>query len=251
MLAMASPIPVAPTIQDNPATTTGTPGISTTTEPDDPCRDQHRATPDQLRPGDLRDPADPDTRSRRPTPGRHRPATGPPLSSTARAAVPASAAGRPPRRRTRRPGLRASPPRTADRAGRPGCRPAAAWARSEPTCTTAAAASADCCTVGPHPGELKQPHPHGRGQREPLPPVPHGRAGRRRVRRTRITDGSAITTGTTASGAMPRNTSRQLSWSARKPATSGPTIDGTTQAADSAANIRGRRSSSYARPTST
>ncbi len=44
----------------------------------------------------------------------------------------------------------------------------------------------------------------------------------------------------TISGGTPRNTSRQLRWSATHPASSGPTIEGSTQALDSAAKIRGR-----------
>lgn len=48
---------------------------------------------------------------------------------------------------------------------------------------------------------------------------------------------------------MPRNTQRQPTVSAVSPATAGPTSDGTTQAVEKAAKIRGRSSAGIRRPT--
>ena len=61
---------------------------------------------------------------------------------------------------------------------------------------------------------------------------------------------SSHAAGSTSTG-TPRKTSRQVRWSATAPATTGPTTDGSTQAADMAANTRGLRPGSYDRPTTT
>lgn len=50
---------------------------------------------------------------------------------------------------------------------------------------------------------------------------------------------------------MARKTQRQPNCSVTVPATSGPTITGTTQAAENDAMIDGRSRSGYARPTTT
>lgn len=50
---------------------------------------------------------------------------------------------------------------------------------------------------------------------------------------------------------MDRNTQRQPSCSVTVPATSGPTITGSTHAAEKAASTDGRSASGYARPTTT
>jgi hypothetical protein len=52
-------------------------------------------------------------------------------------------------------------------------------------------------------------------------------------------------------GTTAQNTARHEMWSVRKPAMNGPTIEGSTHAADRSVNARGRMSSGKARPRTT
>ena len=74
-----------------------------------------------------------------------------------------------------------------------------------------------------------------------------GSAGRRSRRRVGTSDATAPAT----SGTSPRNTHRQPGPSASAPATTGPTSDGITQAAEIAPNTVGRSRSGYWSPTMT
>lgn len=56
---------------------------------------------------------------------------------------------------------------------------------------------------------------------------------------------------TSVRAATPKNTHRQCSCSATKPARSGPTIEGITHAAEMAANTRPWRAGGYTRATTT
>ena len=169
-------------------------------------------------------------------------------------ARPASVAGCP-RNTVRKSGSRVSAPKNATlmsaiaatAAGSPGRPRSVPGGRSRrrlgPAVATPSAPSAAA-----HAGVVRsEPEQHddaaGREQHGVRDGAAHAIRGRLRAARcaTRRSAGSASAAHTARIGTRPRNTRRQLAWSATSPLRPGPTRPGTTHAVDSSASMRGWR----------